>query len=132
MPSLRAPALHEDCPPDAIRRSINGEVYITDQCIGCGNCVKNCPYDVIQLASNQPTSRDKNLLGFLFGLSIGHGEQAQAQESNSPKLAVKCDMCKSLRDGPVCVRSCPTGAAIRVNPEDFLKLAHQLGAEATQ
>ncbi len=126
------PHCMKDCPPDAIRRSINGEVYITDQCIGCGNCVKNCPYDVIQLASNQPTSRDKNLLEFLFGLSIGQVEQAQAQESNSPKLAVKCDMCKSLRDGPVCVRSCPTGAAIRVNPEDFLKLAHQLGAEATQ
>jgi CRP-like cAMP-binding protein/Fe-S-cluster-containing hydrogenase component 2/thioredoxin reductase len=124
------PHCMKDCPPDAIRRSVNGEVYITDQCIGCGNCVKNCPYDVIQLASSQTTSRDKSLAGFLLGLSTGNWKTGHSDIADTPKLAVKCDMCKSLRDGPVCVRSCPTGAALRVSPEDFLNLAHQLGAEA--
>ncbi len=85
-----------DCPPDAIRRAPNGEVYIRDNCIGCGNCEKNCPYGVIQMAITT--------------------KQA------GPKKAVKCDMCKDLSGGPACVRACPTGAAIRVGPEGFMDL----------
>ena len=84
-----------DCPPDAIRRAPNGEVYIRDNCIGCGNCEKNCPYGVIQMAA-----------------SVKQG----------PKKAVKCDMCKDLSGGPACVRACPTGAAIRVGPEGLMDL----------
>ncbi|MGQ0384740.1 MAG: cyclic nucleotide-binding domain-containing protein [Gammaproteobacteria bacterium] len=84
-----------DCPPDAIRRAPNGEVYIRDNCIGCGNCEKNCPYGVIQMA---------------------------AAEEKGPKKAVKCDMCKDLPGGPACVRACPTGAAIRVGPESLMDL----------
>ena len=30
-----------------------------------------------------------------------------------------CDMCKDQAGGPACVRSCPTGAAIRISPEEF-------------
>ena len=37
------PHCMKDCPPDAIRRAPNGEVYIQDSCIGCGNCERNCP-----------------------------------------------------------------------------------------
>ena len=40
-----------------------------------------------------------------------------------PKKAVKCDMCKDLPGGAACVRACPTGAAIRVSPEQFLNFA---------
>jgi len=32
-------------------------------------------------------------------------------------------MCSGIEGGPACVRGCPTGAAIRVNPERFLSLA---------
>jgi Fe-S-cluster-containing hydrogenase component 2 len=39
------------------------------------------------------------------------------------KKAVKCDMCKDLAGGPACVRACPTGAAIRVHPEEFMAYA---------
>ena len=38
------------------------------------------------------------------------------------KHAVKCDMCKGIDGGPACVRACPTGAAIRVNPEEFISV----------
>ncbi|HEX4944488.1 MAG TPA: cyclic nucleotide-binding domain-containing protein, partial [Usitatibacteraceae bacterium] len=44
------PHCMKDCPPDAIHRAPNGEVFVNDSCIGCGNCEKNCPYGVIQLA----------------------------------------------------------------------------------
>ena len=37
-----------------------------------------------------------------------------------PKVAIKCDMCIGKSGGPACVRACPTGAAIRVSPEEFL------------
>jgi Fe-S-cluster-containing hydrogenase component 2 len=36
---------------------------------------------------------------------------------------VKCDMCKDIADGPLCVRACPVGAALRVNPESLLGYA---------
>jgi len=32
-------------------------------------------------------------------------------------------MCKDLSGGPACVRGCPTGAAIRVHPEEFMAYA---------
>jgi Fe-S-cluster-containing hydrogenase component 2 len=32
-------------------------------------------------------------------------------------------MCSGIDGGPACVRACPTGAAIRVSPEDFLTVA---------
>src|SRR5215510_7978960 len=109
-----------DCPPDAIRRSSNGEVFINDSCIGCGNCAHNCPYGVIQLAARPP--RKPGLLGWLlFGRGPGPG-QDRAVPTDGPKLAVKCDMCKDLTGGPACVRACPTGAAERVSPEEFFAM----------
>lgn len=110
-----------DCPPDAIHRSSNGEVYIDDSCIGCGNCERNCPYNVIQLAS-LPRARRKGTLSWLLLGSSSRPETGVASKSDAPKLAVKCDMCKDIEGGAACVRSCPTGAAIRVNPEQFLSL----------
>ena len=89
------PQCMKDCPPDAIRRAPNGEVFIGDNCIGCGNCERNCPYGVIHME----TSGSKD----------------------DAKKAVKCDMCSGQAGGPACVRACPTGAAIRVSPEKFVE-----------
>jgi Fe-S-cluster-containing hydrogenase component 2 len=41
------------------------------------------------------------------------------------KHAVKCDMCQGIAGGPACVRACPTGAAIRVEPSRFIEAMHQ-------
>ena len=114
----------KDCPPDAIHRAPNGEVYIADNCIGCGNCERNCPYGVIQMAELKP--RESSLWSWLlFGVGSTPGEDLRAAGTASAdaiKLAVKCDMCKDLDGGPACVRACPTGAALRVSPEEFLTL----------
>jgi Fe-S-cluster-containing hydrogenase component 2 len=32
---------------------------------------------------------------------------------------VKCDLCRGIKGGPACVRSCPTGAAIRLEPAEY-------------
>ena len=115
------PHCMKDCPPDAIHRSQNGEVFITDACIGCGNCEKNCPYGVIQLAPvTEQKAKPTVLSWLLLGLGAEPGARNTAYDKNVPKKAVKCDMCKGQKGGPACVRSCPTGAAIRVSPEKFL------------
>ena len=111
------PHCMKDCPPDAIHRAPHGEVYIDDSCIGCGNCQQNCPYDVIQMAviHEQP---ERSLWQMLLGIT-----PKIPDENEGTKVAVKCDMCKDIKEGPVCVRACPVGAALRVNPEGLLGYA---------
>jgi len=110
-----------DCPPDAIHRRPNGEVFVEDSCIGCGNCQRNCPYGVIQIAA-RPPEKPGLFSWLLFGAGPGPGQDKDAH-GHGQKKAVKCDMCGGITGGPACVRACPTGAAIRVSPERFLSLA---------
>lgn len=106
------PLCMTDCPPDALTRLPNGEVVIRDSCIGCGNCVSNCPYGVIQLVY------DKGSLSLLEMLGLKKKEKG-------PAKAGKCDMCSNLGSGPACVRACPTGAAMRVNPKRMLEIVRE-------
>jgi CRP-like cAMP-binding protein/thioredoxin reductase/Fe-S-cluster-containing hydrogenase component 2 len=118
------PHCMKDCPPDAIHRSNEGEVFISDTCIGCGNCERNCPYGVIQLAIVDPERRRPSLWSWLvLGAGPEPGLEPKSKSKELPKKAVKCDMCKDLAGGAACVRACPTGAAIRVSPEQFLNYA---------
>jgi thioredoxin reductase/CRP-like cAMP-binding protein/Fe-S-cluster-containing hydrogenase component 2 len=111
-----------DCPPDALTRVPSGEVIIRDSCIGCGNCVRNCPYGVIQMVYDSEESEGFSLLGWL-GLS------KQSKEKGAAK-AGKCDMCGHLSGGPACVRSCPTGAAMRINPRKLLQIVQTRGGSS--
>jgi cGMP-dependent protein kinase 2 len=121
-----------DCPPNAIHRGQDGEVFIDETCIGCGNCQRNCPYGVIRM-EKVPPKKPPLLAWLLAGLGPGPGEPPKQWtesrvSSETPKKAVKCDMCSGIAGGPACVRACPTGAAIRVAPEEFLTVA-KLGRE---
>jgi CRP-like cAMP-binding protein/Fe-S-cluster-containing hydrogenase component 2/thioredoxin reductase len=116
-----------DCPPNAIHRGPDGEVFIDDTCIGCGNCQRNCPYGVIRM-DKVPPKKPGLLTWLLTGWGPGPGEPpkkwTEARVSpETPKKAIKCDMCSGISGGPACVRACPTGAAIRVGPEQFLSVA---------
>ena len=123
------PHCMSDCPPDAIHRGPDGEVFIDDTCIGCGNCQRYCPYGVIRMDKVPP--KKPGLLSWLFlGSGPGPGEPDRewtAEHSDpsveKPKKAIKCDMCAGIKGGPACVRACPTGAAIRVAPEEFLTVS---------
>ncbi|MEE8525693.1 MAG: cyclic nucleotide-binding domain-containing protein [Thermoanaerobaculia bacterium] len=96
-----------DCPPDAIVRRQGGEIHIKDSCIGCGNCAANCPYDNVFMVH----PKGEGSFAWLTKL-FRKPRAAVAQE-----VAVKCDLCRDLHSGPACVSSCPTGAAIRLEPE---------------
>jgi Fe-S-cluster-containing hydrogenase component 2 len=64
--------------------------------------------------------------GLISWLMTGRGPAPGARQpldaSESLKKAVKCDMCKDLTGGPACVRACPTGAALRMSPAEFVTL----------
>jgi cGMP-dependent protein kinase 2 len=70
-----------------------------------------------------------NLFAWLLaGIGPGPGEPPakwtkKRVSPETPKKAIKCDMCSGIEGGPACVRACPTGAAIRVAPEEFLTVA---------
>ncbi|WP_337189188.1 cyclic nucleotide-binding domain-containing protein [Phenylobacterium sp.] len=124
------PHCMSDCPPNAIRRGPDGEVFINETCIGCGNCQRACPYGVIQM-DKPPPKKPPLWEWMLFGKGPGPGQPsyewrkkaAKLEGGESPKLAIKCDMCSGKAGGPACVRACPTGAAIRVSPDAFLSVA---------
>jgi CRP-like cAMP-binding protein/thioredoxin reductase/Fe-S-cluster-containing hydrogenase component 2 len=107
-----------DCPPDAIQRDPRGEVYIKSNCIGCGNCERNCPYDNIFMVHKEPK---KTLVSWITALFKGASKDDVEQT-----VAVKCDLCREIKGGPACVRSCPTGAAIRLTPEEYRETLEEL------
>jgi len=121
------PSCMKDCPPDAIQRNKDGEITISDACIGCGNCERNCPYEVIQMAVQKPPKKGANLMWLLFGIGEAPGARAPDYDPEAQKKAVKCDLCKDQNGGPACVRACPTGAASRMSPEQILKPIQMIG-----
>lgn len=122
------PHCMKDCPPNALRRSESGEVYINETCIGCGNCEANCPYGVIRMVYDAP--KKPGLVSWMiFAFGSGPGEEPDykpsAKAKDKGKKATKCDACVGLKGGPACVRACPTGAAIRIGPEQFIDLVEE-------
>lgn len=101
-----------DCPPDALTRTPSGEVVIRESCIGCGNCVSNCPYGVIKMVYDSVET------GWSLWSLLG-----RTKKEKGPAKAAKCDMCRDLSGGPACVRACPTGAAMRVNATRLIQIA---------
>ena len=76
---------YERCPKkgEAMCIDENGVVYRREEgCIGCGLCVKACPYDPPRI--NLVKSGDRAL-----------------------RKAKKCDLCRTRPEGPACIQWCP-------------------------
>lgn len=120
------PLCMTDCPPgDAIVRDAQGEVYIRDNCIACGNCARNCPYDNIFMV--HPKEEPSHSLFDWIKSAVGMSAPQNKPPSRS--LPVKCDLCREIEGGPACVQSCPTGAVLRLSSEDYYKTIESLVAE---
>jgi Fe-S-cluster-containing dehydrogenase component len=115
------PACMIDCPTGAIGRDPRGEVFIReDLCIGCGNCAKGCPWDNIQMAPRQAAG--------IFAGILSVARPGKAAPTSADLVAVKCDLCSGLPEGPACVAACPTQAIARIQPNDLMP-AFALAAE---
>ncbi len=124
------PKCMTDCPPDALNRDPNGEVWINDEtCIGCGNCEAYCPYDVIKMAKVDNDPGPGLLMRLLFPRrAVKEDGRSKPAEGGAPsiKKAVKCDLCRELpakKSGApraACVASCPTGAIVRIDPGEYV------------
>ncbi|MCP5103128.1 MAG: cyclic nucleotide-binding domain-containing protein [bacterium] len=80
-----APCL-TSCKFNAIIRDVGSRTIaiVEDKCVGCGLCVRACPFNVISLIRTEGKKR----------------------------IALKCTYCKEHQAGPACVRSCPTNALV--------------------
>jgi Fe-S-cluster-containing hydrogenase component 2 len=104
--SCRDPLCMVGCPVGSIRRRGSMEIIIEDWCVGCGLCVRNCPYGNLNLHP--------------FG---------------DRKKATGCDLCMEHAE-PSCVYACPHDAAHRVEPLTFfagmLRLDQRVGPGSTE
>jgi Fe-S-cluster-containing dehydrogenase component len=104
----RDPECMIGCPTGAIQRFADGDVDINDNCIGCENCARKCPYGNITM---QPLPEDKR------------------PTPEVTKRAIKCNLCRGYSYSN-CVHECPRGAILRVDPlRYFEELALVMEAE---
>jgi Fe-S-cluster-containing hydrogenase component 2 len=116
------------CHYGAIRRDAQGLIrFVWDNCVGCAECVKGCPYDVIRLTAPPDTSESVKeswytqipLLGSLLGSKspapLAAADRGFYKEQEVKGKAVKCDRCEGL-PFEACVYNCPCGAITRISP----------------
>ncbi len=124
------PACMYQCPTGAITRDVNGEIYHKSNCVGCGSCARNCPYDNITMVDEKPVVTEGVFRRTIFAIPRmisrrwGDTENEKRVDDDSGRIrksgkkVVKCDMC---RDYEIfgCVYNCPTGAMIMVDPGEY-------------
>ena len=88
------PGCLKACPaPGAIVKYSNGIVdFISENCIGCGNCVAGCPFDVPRISKKDNKAYKCSLCSDRVGVGLE----------------------------PACVKACPTGAIHFGSKEDML------------
>jgi len=136
------PGCMANCFYGAIRRDAQGLIrFVWDNCVGCAECVKGCPYDVIRLtAPPEPEGVEEPSwvskipgLGALFSKKTPapkvEVDRGYFKEQEVKGKAVKCDRCEGL-PFEACVYNCPCGAIERIPPS--LIFAHALPGFASQ
>lgn len=98
----------KSCPHNALLKSGNSITVNEEKCIGCKNCMLACPFGAINL-------NDKER-GKLVNLGDIPTDKLFCIEK---MVANKCDLCGNSKEGPACVRVCPT-AAFKIITEDDL------------
>src|SRR5205823_6711592 len=68
------------CSRAGIARRANGEVYITESCIGCGICAERCPYGAISIVNVGEKSVESRTSWQRFSEFFTRGIQIQGKE----------------------------------------------------
>jgi len=117
------------CPTGAIFRDPMGQVDIDPHtCIGCFDCATQCPYNAISMVPRDaPATGALNFTTRLQNLfSVSAAKPAPGAEADD-MVAIKCNLCQSTPLNPKgakrpaysCEENCPTGALVRVNPQEY-------------
>jgi Fe-S-cluster-containing dehydrogenase component/CRP-like cAMP-binding protein len=117
------------CPTGAIFRDPKGQVDINiETCIGCYDCATQCPYNAITMVPREGSHTApldlKTRINNLFSFNVQ--KPPPAPESDD-MVAIKCNLCESTPLNPKgakrpaysCEENCPTGALVRVNPQEY-------------
>ncbi|MGN7612406.1 cyclic nucleotide-binding domain-containing protein [Magnetococcales bacterium HHB-1] len=104
-----------DCPTGAIYRTGKAQrvTISSENCIGCGLCVRRCPFGLITLIENEHAS------------ILSH--RSKSKVCASDKIATKCDLCMEKSSLPSCVQRCPQHALYRANMNDMRGLYRWFG-----
>ncbi|MDD5204787.1 MAG: 4Fe-4S dicluster domain-containing protein [Desulfobacterales bacterium] len=101
------PPCVEACPEKAIYKNADGVVLIDqEKCKGHGECIKACPYGVIE---KNPSER------YFPGPKLSFEEKSETFRIHHPGKAGKCTLCAHrIAEGrePACVAGCPSRAMI--------------------
>ncbi|HNJ45353.1 MAG TPA: formate dehydrogenase N subunit beta transmembrane domain-containing protein, partial [Ottowia sp.] len=97
------PGCLKACPsPGAIVKYANGIVdFISEHCIGCGYCIKGCPFDVPRISPQDNKAYKCTLCSDRVGVGLE----------------------------PACVKTCPTGAISFGTKDDMVSYGQQRAAD---
>jgi Fe-S-cluster-containing dehydrogenase component/CRP-like cAMP-binding protein len=118
------------CPTGAIFRDPKGQVDIdAATCIGCFDCATQCPYNAISMYPREgPAPVSPDLIGRIRNLfSFTVKSPAPVVAEGEDMVAIKCNLCEKTPLNPEgasrpaysCEENCPTGALVRVNPQEY-------------
>ncbi len=103
------PACIEVCKPKAIVRENDVISIDEDKCIGCGRCVKSCPFNAIFIeespAAPARDTNERSVFHMLFHRRETSAETERTQKRKTTRRAYKCDRCKGY-ENMACVDAC--------------------------
>ncbi len=117
------------CPTGAIFRDPQGEVDIDPHtCFGCFDCATQCPYNAITMVPREaPPVVAPDLLTRIKNIFSVNAPAPAAIAEADDMVAIKCNLCEhtslnpkgASRSAYSCEENCPTGALVRVNPQEY-------------
>src|SRR2546421_2072694 len=117
------------CPTGAIFRDLQGQVDIEPRtCIGCFDCATQCPYNAITMVPRKaPDVASPDLLTRIKNIFTVNAPAPAPIAEADDMIAIKCNLCEHTSLNPKgasrpaysCEENCPTGALVRVNPQQY-------------